>query len=77
MSKRIGAIVFIYVCTSIGWMILAGTVLVRTEGQGLKLKRAVGRLWGTMQAQQAPVARCAPPSLHSEAGSYFRRFLLN
>ena len=56
MGKRISAIVFIYVCTCIGWMILAGTVLVRTEGQGLRLKQAVGRLWGTMQSQHAPVA---------------------
>jgi inner membrane protein involved in colicin E2 resistance len=56
MVKRISAIVFIYVCTSIGWMILAGTVLVRTDTQGLNLRQAVSRLWGTSQSQRAPVA---------------------
>lgn len=56
MSKRISAIVFIYVCTSIGWLILAGTVLVRTNTQGLSLRQAVSKLWGTSQSQRAPVA---------------------
>lgn len=56
MIKRISAIVFIYICTSIGWMILAGTVLIRTDTQSLSLREAVSRLWGTSQIQRAPVA---------------------
>jgi len=54
MSKRILAICFIYACTAVAWIALSGTMLVRTETQDSRLKTAVGRLWGTEQAQQAP-----------------------
>jgi inner membrane protein involved in colicin E2 resistance len=56
MVKRIVAIVFIYVCTTVAWVILGGSVAVRTETQDGKLKRSVGQLWGTVQKQQAPEA---------------------
>jgi hypothetical protein len=54
MMKRILAISFIYVCTAVGWIILAGATLVRTETQDEKLRDDVGQLWGTKQNQQAP-----------------------
>jgi inner membrane protein involved in colicin E2 resistance len=54
MQKRIAAIVFIFVCTSIAWVILGGVTTGRTYRQDMKLKQAVGRLWGTVQQQQAP-----------------------
>lgn len=59
---------FIYVCTSIGWMILAGTVLVRTNTQSFRLREAVSRLWGTSQVQRAPVAYYTPSSARSGGG---------
>jgi inner membrane protein involved in colicin E2 resistance len=68
MAKRISAIVFIYVCTSIGWLILAGTVLVRTDTQSFRLREAVSRLWGTSQAQHAPVACYTSSSPRSGGG---------
>ena len=56
MVKRILAIAFIYLCTSIAWFILGGSVSVRTETQDRKLKSSVGQLWGTIQRQRAPKA---------------------
>jgi hypothetical protein len=54
MSKKLSAIVFIYICTAIAWFILGSTILYRTKTQDDKLKDAVGQLWGTMQIQKAP-----------------------
>lgn len=56
MVKRIVAIAFIYVCTVVAWLILGGSVAVRTETQDGKLKSSVGQLWGTVQRQKAPGA---------------------
>ncbi|MHC4475510.1 MAG: inner membrane CreD family protein [Planctomycetota bacterium] len=55
MGKRIVAISFIYACTTAGWFILAGTMVVRTEFTDKELRDAVGQLWGTKQTQQAPL----------------------
>ncbi|MBN1383665.1 MAG: inner membrane CreD family protein [Elusimicrobia bacterium] len=54
MWKRIMALTFIFVCTSIAWFILGGATSVRTHKQDNKLKKAVRQLWGTIQKQQAP-----------------------
>jgi len=54
MVKRILAITFIYICTSLGWIILAGSTMLRTNAQDFKLREAIGQLWGTAQNQQAP-----------------------
>ena len=54
MFKRVAAIVFIYVCTVLAWLILGTTVNIRTSQQDTRLKSAVGQLWGTTQRQQAP-----------------------
>jgi len=64
MGKHILAISFIYVCTAVGWIILAGTTLVRTERQDEKLRDAVGQLWGTKQDQQAPSVYYYPAKLN-------------
>jgi inner membrane protein involved in colicin E2 resistance len=54
MIKRIAAIVFIFVCTAVAWMILGTSVGVRSRMQDEKLKRVVGQIWGAPQRQQAP-----------------------
>ncbi|HEX7320835.1 MAG TPA: inner membrane CreD family protein [bacterium] len=54
MGKRIGALAFIFACTSVAWVILGGITTSRTAEQDLKLKNAVGQLWGTVQKQYAP-----------------------
>lgn len=58
MGKRILAITFIYVCSAIGWIILAGTMKVRTDSQDRKLRDAVAQLWGAKQTQLAPLVYC-------------------
>lgn len=54
MVKRIFILLFIFVCTSIAWFILGGVTTARTNEQDVKLRSAVGQLWGTMQRQEAP-----------------------
>lgn len=54
MGKQIKAMVFIFICTSIAWLILGSVTNVRTYDQNAKLKTAVSQLWGSQQRQQAP-----------------------
>lgn len=68
MVKRIFAISFIYVCTAIGWFLLAGTMVVRSETQDDKLRGAVGQLWGTAQTQKAPLVYCVAPNPEGKKG---------
>src|SRR5262245_24608004 len=55
MVKRIAAILFIYLCTSLAWVFLGTTVSVRTYNQDEGLKGAVEQLWGRAQRQKAPL----------------------
>jgi inner membrane protein involved in colicin E2 resistance len=54
MIKKFAAIIFIYICIVIAWLILGSTILSRTYKQDYELRDAVGQLWGTMQMQKAP-----------------------
>lgn len=54
LRKRIAAVVFIYACTVVAWMVLAKTVDFRTTSQDEKLRDDVGHLWGARQTQTAP-----------------------
>ncbi|MDI6752031.1 MAG: hypothetical protein QME07_04145, partial [bacterium] len=54
MRKRVIPIIFIFVCTSIAWIILGSVTTLRTYSQDVKLKGMVGQLWGTIQKQKAP-----------------------
>lgn len=54
MVKRLIALVFIFLCTSAGWAAIGHTTSQRTDRQDMKLKEAVGELWGTVQVQRAP-----------------------
>jgi hypothetical protein len=56
MAKRIFAIAFIFVCTSMAWVVLGATIFSRTERSDQHLEDRVGSIWGTKQAQHAPVA---------------------
>lgn len=55
MSRRIAAIVLIFLVTSIAWMILGSTIKSRTYGQHEKLSEQVEGLWGSVQVQDAPL----------------------
>ncbi|MCE5339874.1 MAG: cell envelope integrity protein CreD [Planctomycetaceae bacterium] len=55
MFKRIAAITFIFICTSIAWIILSITVLDRTHTQDRKLRESISKIWGSQHLQSAPV----------------------
>ena len=56
MFKRIAAIGFIVVCTSIAWAILGSTIFYRTNYSDEQLKGRVSSAWGTAQEQTPPTA---------------------
>jgi inner membrane protein involved in colicin E2 resistance len=56
LIKRIAAIAFIFICTSIAWMILATTLTYRTHDSDEQLQGRVGSTWGTSQEQAPPTA---------------------
>lgn len=54
MLKRMAGIIFIFLCVTFAWLILASTVQFRTQSQDSKLRAAVGQLWGEPQRQPTP-----------------------
>jgi Inner membrane protein CreD len=56
MTKRIIAIVFIFICTSLAWAILGATLFQRTYDSGSLSSERVESLWGTAQNQAPPTA---------------------
>jgi len=56
MSKRIGALIFIFGCTSLAWMFLGSTIDSRTNSSDSKLQSKVASTWGTAQEQCPPNA---------------------
>ncbi len=56
MIARIAAILFIYVCTCVGWAILGGSVWQRSSESSASLHENVASIWGRPQTQIAPSA---------------------
>src|SRR5215813_7912461 len=56
MTKKIIAIVFIFICTSVAWAILGATLFSRTYDSGAVSANQVESLWGTSQNQAPPTA---------------------
>ena len=56
MTKRIIAIAFIFVCTSVAWAILGGTIFTRTYSQDSVAENRVVSTWGAPQNQSPPTA---------------------
>jgi inner membrane protein involved in colicin E2 resistance len=56
MTKRIIAITFIFICASIAWAILGGTIFSRTYDSGASTSNRVASTWGTEQNQASPTA---------------------
>ena len=54
-GRRLFAIALIFVLASIAWMILAGSIQIRTDSSGGELGAEVSGLWGSPQVQAAPV----------------------
>jgi inner membrane protein involved in colicin E2 resistance len=56
MLKRILAIIAIFACTCVAWMILGTSIYLRTENAGSELSSRVASTWGTAQEQHPPAA---------------------
>ena len=56
MTKRIIAIVFIFILTTIAWAILGGTILTRTYDSSAISSGRVESTWGTEHNQSSPTA---------------------
>ena len=56
MIRQIVALVFIFICTTIAWMILAATISSRTNSSNEQLQGHVASTWGTPQEQAPPIA---------------------
>ena len=61
MTTRIAALVFIFACTSVAWLILGKTILSRTYHTDPGLKEKVESSWGSPQKQQPPTATYSYP----------------
>jgi hypothetical protein len=59
MVKRLIAIGFIFGCTSIAWLILAGVTAGRTHVSDSGLRARVERLWGAPQTQLPPAVKAS------------------
>ncbi len=56
MTKRILAIGFIFICTSVAWAILGGTIFSRTYDSSAASDNSVTSTWGAPQDQAPPTA---------------------
>jgi inner membrane protein involved in colicin E2 resistance len=56
LLRQILALAFIFVCTSIAWVILGATIFSRTYGSNEQLQGRVASTWGTAQEQSPPTA---------------------
>jgi inner membrane protein involved in colicin E2 resistance len=66
MVKRIAAIVFIFVCASVAWAVLGGTVFSRTYSSNEKSGDRVASTWGAPQNQSPPAASFAQVNTKEE-----------
>jgi inner membrane protein involved in colicin E2 resistance len=66
MTKRIIAIIFIFVVTSIAWAILGATIFSRTYSSDFNSSSKVESTWGTQQDQAPPTAFFKTPTSRLE-----------
>jgi inner membrane protein involved in colicin E2 resistance len=56
LIRQIATLVFIFICTTIAWMILGATLSARTNSSNEQLQGRVASTWGTPQEQSPPTA---------------------
>jgi len=56
LLRQVLALAFIFVCTTIAWVILGATIFSRTYGSNEQLQGHVASTWGTAQQQSPPTA---------------------
>ncbi|HSE30999.1 MAG TPA: inner membrane CreD family protein [Pyrinomonadaceae bacterium] len=66
MTKRIIAIAFIFICTSVAWLILGATIFSRTYNSGFESHSSVESTWGAAQNQAPPTAGYAVVEIKDE-----------
>lgn len=66
MVKRLIAIAFIFLATSVAWLILGGTITSRTNNSGDRLRGRVQSVWGVPQIQSAPMAAYSVPVTYTD-----------
>ncbi|MDP9339909.1 MAG: inner membrane CreD family protein [Acidobacteriota bacterium] len=54
MFKRIAAIIGIFACACVAWLVLGSTIFYRTENSGSALSGRVTSTWGAPQGQKPP-----------------------
>ena len=67
MASRITAIVFIFVCTTIAWMVLGSTLLLRSNASDSMLRGRVQSTWGAAHEQFPPTATWEEPGTTTES----------
>ena len=66
MIKRIMAIIAIFACTCVAWMILGTSIFLRTGNSGSQLSGRVASTWGTAQEQHPPAVSYTIPEVRTE-----------
>ena len=56
LLRQILALAFIFVCTTVAWVVLGSTIFARTYGANQQLQGHVASTWGTSQEQSPPTA---------------------
>ena len=56
LLRQIFALAFIFICTTIAWIVLGATIFSRTYGSNQHLQGHVASTWGTAQEQSPPTA---------------------
>jgi hypothetical protein len=56
MFKKVSAITFIFVCTSLAWLFLGSTIMYRTAAPAEALRGKVSNTWGSPHDQKPPSA---------------------
>jgi len=56
MGKRVAAILVIFLCSTLAWVVLGGTIMTRTYSLDGSLQQKVASTWGSPQTQSPPAA---------------------
>ncbi|MBI5231183.1 MAG: inner membrane CreD family protein [Coriobacteriales bacterium] len=67
-GRRLFAIIVIFVLAAGAWMVLAGSVQLRTDANEVRLGDEVSGLWGAPQVQEAPEFRYTVPGTEKKKG---------
>jgi hypothetical protein len=70
MLSRLLSITFIFICTSVAWAVLGGTILYRTDSSDDRLRQRVQSVWGVPQIQEAPALEYVLPLATHELESH-------